>query len=63
MRNERGFDVTLHDTWADYLAAAKPKRLHFLSTHGEKSLYERYKPSLFRTCSGAGALRVRENMV
>ena len=30
----------LHDTWDEYLAAAKPKRLFFLSTHGEKSLYE-----------------------
>ena len=25
-------DVTLHDTWDEYLAAAKPKRLFFLST-------------------------------
>jgi len=25
---------------AQYLAAAKPKRIFFLSTHGEKSLYE-----------------------
>ena len=33
-------DVTLHDTWDEYLASAKPKRLFFLSTHGEKSLYE-----------------------
>lgn len=33
-------DVVLHDTWDEYLAAAKPKRLFFLSTHGEKSLYE-----------------------
>ena len=33
-------DVTLHDTWEEYLAAARPKRLFFLSTHGEKSLYE-----------------------
>ena len=33
-------DVTIHDTWEEYLAAAKPKRLFFLSTHGEKSLYE-----------------------
>ena len=31
--------VTLHDTWEDYLAVARPKRLFFLSTHGEKSLY------------------------
>ena len=53
-------DVVLHDTWDEYLAAAKPKRLFFLSTHGEKSLYEcrfsegdalvfgRYKESLFK---------------
>ena len=32
--------MTLHDTWEEYLAAARPKRLFFLSTHGEKSLYE-----------------------
>ena len=32
--------MTLHDTWEDYLETAKPKRLFFLSTHGEKSLYE-----------------------
>lgn len=32
--------LTVHDTWEDYLAAAKPSQLHFLSTHGEKSLYE-----------------------
>ena len=33
-------DVALHDTWEDYLAQVRPKRLHFLSTHGEKSLYD-----------------------
>ena len=33
-------DISLHDTWEDYLAAAKPARLFFLSTHGEKSLYD-----------------------
>ncbi len=32
-------DVRLHDTWEDFLAAVRPPRLHFLSTHGEKSLY------------------------
>ena len=38
-------DVTLHDTWEDYLADAKPGRLHFLSTRGEKSLYScRFEP-------------------
>lgn len=33
-------DVELHDTWDDYLAAVSPRRLHFLSTHGRRSLYE-----------------------
>jgi len=33
-------DLAVHDTWADYLAAERPKRLFFLSTHGEKSLYD-----------------------
>jgi len=33
-------DVTVHDTWDDYLAAARPTRLHFLSTHGVTSLYD-----------------------
>ena len=32
-------DLTVHDTWDDYLAAERPERLFFLSTHGEKSLY------------------------
>lgn len=37
--------LTVHDTWEDYLAAAKPARLFFLSTHGTKSLYEcRFAP-------------------
>lgn len=33
-------DVAVHDTWEDYLAVARPSRTFFLSTHGEKSLYE-----------------------
>lgn len=33
-------DLTVHDTWDDYLAAERPERLFFLSTHGEKSLYD-----------------------
>ena len=45
-------DVTLHDTWDEYLAAAKPKRLFFLSTHESsglpKDFYDRYKESLFK---------------
>lgn len=32
--------LAIHDTWADYLAAEKPKRLFFLSTHGKRSLYD-----------------------
>ena len=41
----RHLDVTLHDTWEDYIAAANPSRLFFLSTHGDKSLYEcRFAP-------------------
>jgi len=32
--------LAIHDTWEDYLAAASPSRLFFLSTHGEKSLYD-----------------------
>ena len=33
-------DLQVHDTWEEDLAAAKPTRLFFLSTHGEKSLYD-----------------------
>ena len=33
-------NLTVHDTWDDYLAAERPERLFFLSTHGEKSLYD-----------------------
>ena len=33
-------DMTLHDTWEDYLASARPKRMHFLSTNGERSIYD-----------------------
>ena len=33
-------DLMIHDTWEDYLASVKPRRVHFLSTHGEKSLYD-----------------------
>lgn len=33
-------DVELHDTWDDYLAAVSPRCLHFLSTHGRRSLYD-----------------------
>lgn len=32
--------LAIHDTWEDYLAAEKPKRIFFLSTHGEQSLYD-----------------------
>ena len=33
-------DVAVHDTWDDYLEAARPGRVMLLSTHGEKSLYD-----------------------
>jgi len=33
-------DYAVHDTWEDYLERERPKRLVFLSTHGERSLYE-----------------------
>lgn len=32
--------LTVHDTWSDYLNTEKPARLFFLSTHGERSLYD-----------------------
>ena len=32
--------IAIHDTWDEYLAAANPSRIFFLSTHGEKSLYD-----------------------
>lgn len=38
-------DLTLHDSWGEYLASAKPRRTHLLSTHGERSLYAcRFEP-------------------
>ncbi len=33
-------DLHIHDTWEEFLGAVNPPRLFFLSTHGEKSLYE-----------------------
>ena len=33
-------DVAVHDTWDDYLAAERPQRFFFLSTHGERLLYD-----------------------
>ena len=32
--------LAVHDTWEDYLATVRPQRLFFLSTHGERSLYD-----------------------
>ena len=32
--------LTVHDSWADFLAAANPPRLFFLSTRGTRSLYD-----------------------
>lgn len=33
-------DLAIHDTWEEYLSSEKPRRVFFLSTHGEKSLYD-----------------------
>ena len=33
-------DLHIHDTWEEFLKAENPKHLYFLSTHGEKSLYD-----------------------
>ena len=33
-------DLHIHDTWDEFLKKENPKRLYFLSTHGEKSLYD-----------------------
>ena len=32
-------DLSVHDTWEEYLEEVRPRRLRFLSTHGETSLY------------------------
>lgn len=32
--------LTVHDSWEDFIATEKPEEMFFLSTHGEKSLYE-----------------------
>jgi len=33
-------DYRVHDTWEEYLAAERPRRFLFLSTHGTNSLYD-----------------------
>ena len=33
-------DLHIHDTWEEFLKKERPKHLYFLSTHGEKSLYD-----------------------
>ena len=33
-------DLHIHDTWEEFLKTENPKHLYFLSTHGEKSLYD-----------------------
>ena len=33
-------DYAVHDTWEAYLVAERPRRFFFLSTHGERSLYD-----------------------
>lgn len=38
-------DYRVHDTWEDYLKSENPRRFFFLSTHGERSLYDlRFQP-------------------
>jgi len=37
--------ISIHDTWEEYLVSANPTRLFFLSTHGERSLYDCVFPS------------------
>ncbi len=36
----RHLDLKVHDSWEDYLAVRRPRRFFFLSTKGERSLYE-----------------------
>ncbi len=33
-------EKAIHDTWEEYLETERPRRLFFLSTHGERSLYD-----------------------
>lgn len=33
-------EKSVHDTWADYLATERPRRLFFLSTRGTRTLYD-----------------------
>ena len=33
-------DLSVHNTWEDFLESVKPTRMHFLSTKGKKSLYD-----------------------
>jgi len=33
-------DLAIHDTWEEYLASEQPRRVFFLSTRGERSLYD-----------------------
>lgn len=33
-------DVTVHDNWAAFISSIHPSGVHFLSTKGQKSLYE-----------------------
>jgi tRNA (cytidine/uridine-2'-O-)-methyltransferase len=33
-------ELSIHDTWEDYLKSERPRRFFFLSTHGVKSLYD-----------------------
>ena len=33
-------DLSIHETWDEFLQSENPKALHFLSTKGKKSLYD-----------------------
>ena len=33
-------NLAIHDTWEEYLSVVKPTSLAFLSTHGQKGLYD-----------------------
>lgn len=49
--------LSVHDTWEAFLSAADPKRLVFLSTRGERSLYDcAFAPGDFLVfgCESAG---------
>ncbi len=64
-------DITLHDSFEDYLSVRKPSALRFLSTKGGKTLYDTTYPegcALIFGCESAGLpkdyyLRYAEDLV